>query len=179
MIPVRRAHPILIPQPLQRLREPFDDPDWLFELKYDGFRALAYIEDDCCRLISRNGNSFGNFRDLAARLPRDVRDKRVVLDGEIVCLDATGKPQFYDLLYRRAEPCFAVFDVMYVGDEDLRGLYPEFWKHLRDCVIDCDLDRIPITLMASSTPATSRGTTTATGPRMSARSCISCSPGRS
>ena len=73
MIPVPRPHPIITPQPLQLLREPFDHADWLFELKYDGFRALAYIDNDSCRLISRNGNSFGSFSDLASRVPRDLR----------------------------------------------------------------------------------------------------------
>jgi bifunctional non-homologous end joining protein LigD len=41
---------------LARLREPFSNPDWLFELKHDGFRALSYVEDGTCRLVSRNGN---------------------------------------------------------------------------------------------------------------------------
>jgi bifunctional non-homologous end joining protein LigD len=43
--------------PLARLPEPFDHTDWIYELKYDGFRALAYIEDGRARLMSRNGNS--------------------------------------------------------------------------------------------------------------------------
>lgn len=41
--------------PLVRIPEPFDHPDWLFELKHDGFRALAYVEGHQCRLVSRNG----------------------------------------------------------------------------------------------------------------------------
>jgi ATP-dependent DNA ligase len=42
-------------QPIAPLRskEPFDDPEWLFDLKYDGFRALAYLEQGSCHLISR------------------------------------------------------------------------------------------------------------------------------
>ena len=38
-------------------KDPFDDPNWLFEFKYDGFRALCYIEQGRCRFISRNGNA--------------------------------------------------------------------------------------------------------------------------
>ncbi len=67
-----RPHPIVIPQPLQRLRQPFDHPDWIFELKHAGFRALAYIDHHSCNLISRNGNVFGSFRDLDALLPGDI-----------------------------------------------------------------------------------------------------------
>jgi hypothetical protein len=44
------------PMPLQKRSQPFDDPDWLFELKYDGFRALAVIEPAGAQLVSRNGN---------------------------------------------------------------------------------------------------------------------------
>ena len=57
-------------------KEPFDDPGWLFDLKYDGFRALAYLEQGRCRLISRNG---------------------------IVAAE-TGRPQFYDLLRHARAP---------------------------------------------------------------------------
>jgi ATP-dependent DNA ligase len=42
--------------PLVRQREPFSHPEWLFEIKQDGFRGLAYIERSTCRLLSRNGN---------------------------------------------------------------------------------------------------------------------------
>ena len=47
-------------------KEPFDDPDWLFDFKYDGFRALYYIEPGHNRLISRNGNSLIRFDALGA-----------------------------------------------------------------------------------------------------------------
>ncbi len=45
------------PMPLSRRAEPFNDPDWLFEIKWDGFRALLYSDRDGIRLISRNGNT--------------------------------------------------------------------------------------------------------------------------
>ena len=93
--------------PLLKRSVPFDDANWLFELKYDGFRALAFIENGRSRLISRNGHPFASFSDLAqdirAALPNT---KLTVLDGEIVCLDKKGKPQFRNLLFRRGAPCF-------------------------------------------------------------------------
>jgi bifunctional non-homologous end joining protein LigD len=63
-----------------RLAAPFDHPDWIFELKHDGFRGLAYIADRRCNLISRKNNaykSFGPLSELLAGLrvrknPRDV-----------------------------------------------------------------------------------------------------------
>ena len=59
---------LFTPLPLNRAREPFSSPDWIFELKYDSFRALAEIEYGRCRLVSRNGNAFATFRDLALRI---------------------------------------------------------------------------------------------------------------
>jgi bifunctional non-homologous end joining protein LigD len=49
-------------------KEPFDDPAWLFDCKYDGFRALHYIEQGQCRFISRNGNLMRRFDALGERL---------------------------------------------------------------------------------------------------------------
>jgi bifunctional non-homologous end joining protein LigD len=50
---------------------------------------------------------------LCEGLARDLNDRRCVLDGEIVCLDSKGKPQFADLLFRRAEPVYYCFDILW------------------------------------------------------------------
>ena len=92
--------------PLQSRALPFDDPDWVFELKYDGFRSLAIIEHGRAQFVSRHGNPFGSFADLAKNIAGCMPNtKLIVLDGEIVCLDRKGKPQFRDLLFRRGDPC--------------------------------------------------------------------------
>jgi hypothetical protein len=96
--------------------EPFSDPAWLFELKYDGFRALAHISNGDCTLISRNGNAFRSFESLRAAIPGDLTPQQAVIDGEIVCLDAQGRSRFTDLLFRRGEPCFVAF-VLDMGAE--------------------------------------------------------------
>jgi bifunctional non-homologous end joining protein LigD len=101
------------PLSLSRARAPFSHPDWLFEIKWDGFRALLHSGADGVRLISRNGNTFKSFPHLCERLVRDLNGRRCVLDGEIVCLDPDGKPQFRDLLFRRAEPLFYAFDILW------------------------------------------------------------------
>ena len=52
------------PMPLSRKPAPFDHPEWVFELKYDGFRSLAVIQNGRCELISRNGHPFNSFDTL-------------------------------------------------------------------------------------------------------------------
>src|SRR5438876_3280682 len=87
----------LRPMRLSRRSKPFVSEDWLFELKHDGFRALAFVEDGQCRLVSRNGHMFRKFADLCGSVATTIRADSAVLDGEIVCLDATGRSVFNDL----------------------------------------------------------------------------------
>jgi bifunctional non-homologous end joining protein LigD len=94
-----------------RRRDLFESREWLYELKHDGFRALAYIGEGRCRLISRRGNEMKRFADLAARIAKELKVKDAVLDGEIVALDAAGKPAFYDLMKRQSQPVYYVFDI--------------------------------------------------------------------
>ena len=101
------------PLPLSRARASFSHSEWIFEIKWDGFRALLYSDEDGVRLISRNGNTFKSFPELCGGLARDLKGRRCVLDGEIVCLDPNGKPQFRDLLFRRSEPLFYAFDLLW------------------------------------------------------------------
>ena len=101
------------PLPLSRARAPFSHPKWLFEIKWDGFRALLYSDKEGVRLVSRNGNTFKSFPGLCEGLARDLKGRCCVLDGEIVCLDQHGKPQFRDLLFRRGEPLFYAFDLLW------------------------------------------------------------------
>ncbi len=65
------------------------------------------------RLVSRKGNTFKSFPALCEGLTHDLKGRRCLLDGEIVCLDPDGKPQFRDLLFRRAEPIFYTFDILW------------------------------------------------------------------
>src|SRR5215467_382863 len=95
-------------------REPFNDPDWIWELKYDGFRALLRVENGHAELISRRRNVYKSFGPLCADLALALGGREAVFDGEIVSLDAAGKPQFYDLLRRRGDPCFVAFDLLWL-----------------------------------------------------------------
>jgi bifunctional non-homologous end joining protein LigD len=106
--------------PLGRKSEPFDHSEWIYELKYDGFRALAAVEYGRCTLLSRNGHPFTSFSELASRIGYALMPRSVVLDGEIVCLDQDGRCQFNDLLFRRGDPWFVAFDLLQVNGRDLR-----------------------------------------------------------
>ena len=105
---------------LRLVKEPFDDREYLFELKLDGFRAIVYLENGQCRLVSRNlkNLSFESLKKALAKLP--VQD--AILDGEIVCLDANGVSQFNQLLSRKGEPVFYAFDLLWHNGADLRQL---------------------------------------------------------
>jgi bifunctional non-homologous end joining protein LigD len=84
-------------------REPFSHPDWIWELKYDGFRALLRASGGRVDLISRRGNVYKSFAPLCADLARALAGLEALIDGEIACLDTEGRPQFYELLRRRGE----------------------------------------------------------------------------
>ena len=86
------------------------------------FRAVAYLEKGGCRLASRNGHTYRSFAPLRAAILSEVKARDTILDGEIVCLDAEGRSLFNPLLFRRRRPVFAVFDLLWLNDEDLRGL---------------------------------------------------------
>jgi bifunctional non-homologous end joining protein LigD len=115
----RRMLPLIMPAKLARSLEPFDHADWLFELKHDGFRSLAYLEDGRCRLVSRHRNVYKSFETLREALA-DLKAKDAILDGEIVCLDANGCSQFKELLYRRGRAVFFAFDLVWLDGNDLR-----------------------------------------------------------
>ena len=104
------------PLQLGRRPEPFSHQEWLFEIKYDGFRALAKIEHGRCKLVSRNGNEFKSFRTLCESLGAELK-RSVVLDGEIRCLDGHGKSLFYELLFRCGQPRFVAFDLLHCDGE--------------------------------------------------------------
>lgn len=118
-IPMNKL-PLVSPLTLTRLREPFDNPEWIFELKMDGFRSVACISDDGCRLVSRRSNRFRSFNLLSESLGNlPVID--AILDGELVCLDDEGRSVFNELLFRSSRPYFYAFDLIWLNGRDLRN----------------------------------------------------------
>src|SRR5438874_7962641 len=109
------------PMPLLKRATPFDDPDWIYELKMDGFRALAIIEHGRAQLLSRNGHPFASFSELGKQIAAALPNASAVIDGEICSLDRHGKPQFKNLLFHRGNPpCFFAFDLLTCDGRDLR-----------------------------------------------------------
>jgi bifunctional non-homologous end joining protein LigD len=93
--PVKRPMPLTIhPMLAESVEKPFDGAEWLFEIKWDGYRAVAFIHAGKVRLVSRNQN------DLTARypelkdLPKFVHAREAILDGEVVALDEEGRASF-------------------------------------------------------------------------------------
>jgi bifunctional non-homologous end joining protein LigD len=103
---------------------PFDDPAWVFEDKFDGFRMVAVIKAGSVTLYSRNGKIISHsYVEVARALERFKVD--AVLDGELVALDAHGISRFQLLqnaLRHEAKLMYCVFDMMFCDGEDLRGL---------------------------------------------------------
>jgi bifunctional non-homologous end joining protein LigD len=93
--PVKRPLPTEIhPMLATSISEPFDGPEWLFEIKWDGYRAVAFIENGKLRLVSRNQNELTQRYPELRDLPQFVKAKNAILDGEVVALDAQGRASF-------------------------------------------------------------------------------------
>jgi len=132
---VRKTMPAAIhPMLATPVEKAFDDPEWLFEIKWDGYRAVAFLKDDSVRLVSRNQNDLtGEFPELH-ELSKSITAKNAVLDGEIVVLDDQGRPSFSMMQQRtgirkggrrtgarRDLPVlYYVFDLIYLDGYDLR-----------------------------------------------------------
>lgn len=103
--------------------EPFDRAGWLFEVKWDGFRAIAELDGDAVRLYSRNQVGFNDsFPSLVAAL-RKIRQS-AILDGEIVALDERGRSRFQLLQMHRktgkGRLAYVVFDLLELDGRDWR-----------------------------------------------------------
>lgn len=75
---------------------PFEDPEWAFEIKWDGYRAIAELRDGDCRLYSRNGIDYSQ-KFLKITHALKSQKQQMILDGEIVAFDQKGKPDFQSL----------------------------------------------------------------------------------
>ena len=102
--------------------EAFNDADWVYEIKWDGYRAIAEISKKEIKLYSRNGLSFREDYPAVYEELKKIK-KDVVLDGEIVALDSEGKPAF-QLIQQYAQDqsvvlCYYVFDCLYVNGKSI------------------------------------------------------------
>jgi len=84
----------------------------LFDLKYDGFRGLCYLEQGRSRMISRNGNLMSRFAGLGDQIAASLDVNDAILDGEPITADETGRPQFYDLLRHMRAPAYGQVELI-------------------------------------------------------------------
>ena len=110
------------PDPMKLIRKPgaFDDPEWIFQVKHDGFRALAVIERGHCRFFSRKKHRLTGYSDLREALVKEINADCVVLDGELVVTDHHGRTIFADMMQRRKPARYVAFDCVSLNGEDLR-----------------------------------------------------------
>jgi bifunctional non-homologous end joining protein LigD len=111
----------------------FSGPEWLFEIKWDGVRALAWIEDGKLTLRARHGADITKRYPELAALPAALTLPRAIVDGEIVALDARGLSDFGRLqermhvrapsktLIEQVPTVYFIFDLLYCDGYDLRG----------------------------------------------------------
>ena len=123
------AQPSFIPPMLATLvGAPFDSPDWLFEIKWDGFRVETVVDGDSVRLWTRGEQDasryFGPFLDPSTWI--DAR--QAIVDGEVIALDKHGEPDFALLQARikgRGAPdaptpfVYQVFDLLHLDGRSL------------------------------------------------------------
>jgi ATP-dependent DNA ligase len=102
------------------VREPFDRPGWVYEVKYDGFRLLAYKEGARVTLLSRNLKVRTQSFTGIAKAVSTLAPPTLLLDGEVVAFDQRGMSRFQLLQNLQSPPRYAVFDCLYKDGRDLR-----------------------------------------------------------
>ena len=131
--------------------KPFDNDDWLYEVKWDGYRAVAFLDGNSLRLVSRNQNNLTAAYPELHDIGRFVKARTAVLDGEIVALDDEGRPSF-SLMQQRTgvgesghrirrtrddiPVVYYAFDLLYVDGYDLMQARLEQRKQLLSSIVE-------------------------------------------
>ena len=146
LVPSGESQPMpatLAPMQAELGEAPFNDPDWMWEPKLDGYRALAFLRDGQVTLRSRRGLELAqDFPRLAAELGRQAVST-MILDGEIVAFDASGKPSFGAMQNRgktTERAVFYCFDLLHFAGVDLRKApYMDRRRYLAQCLLPSPL----------------------------------------
>lgn len=142
---------ILSPMLLKEIDKPFNDNNYIYELKYDGIRTLMYVSTNIFKLITRNGNDVAKIYLELKTVQNIVGKHKVIFDGEIVAFK-NGKPSFSELQHRNnlknaktienkiteIPVCFVVFDIIYL-DKDLTNLELMERKNILNNFSDTDI----------------------------------------
>ncbi len=121
---------------------PHGEP-WTYEVKFDGYRAIAYVRGGDCRLMSRNGNDLtSRFSELAKAIAKAVKSPNAVVDGEVCRIDPSGRTSFSELQRGTGALVFYAFDLLELDGaprvdlplrerkEQLRGLLDARVEHV-------------------------------------------------
>jgi bifunctional non-homologous end joining protein LigD len=140
------AKPAPLPQKVEPMlatlaTKPFDDEDWLFEIKWDGFRVEAIVDDGKSRILTRNLNDAATyFPRLLGTPSRWIEAEQAVVDGEVVALDDDGRPDFSLLQTKLGDKeatglVYQVFDLLYLDGRSLLDVPLEDRKRLLRSVL--------------------------------------------
>ena len=130
--------------------KPFDSDDWLYEVKWDGYRAVSFLDGKSLRLFSRNQNDLTSAYPELHVLPQSVKAKTAILDGEIVAIDDEGRASF-SLMQQRTgvgeggrrirrtrddiPVLYYIFDLLYLDGYDLMQVDLELRKQLLASIV--------------------------------------------
>ena len=129
----QRIHPALA----SLTDRPFSNPDWLFEVKWDGVRTLAAVQNGKVRLWSRSNREITAEYPELSIIPQSISAHEAWLDGEVVVLDEDGRADFQRLqarfsvqkpstrLLSEAPVVYYAFDVLFFDGYDLRRVPPD------------------------------------------------------
>jgi bifunctional non-homologous end joining protein LigD len=139
----KAAMPDQVPVALATLADnPFSNPDWLFEIKWDGERALSFVRDGEVELRSRSAREITQEYPELKELPKRLNARKAILDGEVVVLDEAGRSDFMRIqqrfgvlnpsarLQQTAPVNYYAFDLLYYDGYDLRNVALETRKEL-------------------------------------------------
>ncbi len=125
LIGEKKLKDFIKPMLAQSNEKPFNNKDWVFEIKWDGYRAIADLRETAIQLYSRNGLSYSEkFSKITKAL--DDQNHQMILDGEIVAYNSEGKPDFQTLQKIGDNPDLAmtyqVFDLLWLNGHSTENL---------------------------------------------------------
>ncbi|MDN3580760.1 DNA ligase D [Mucilaginibacter flavus] len=142
--PKSKAPVTVKPMKATLVDQPFDEPGWLFEVKWDGYRAIANLKKDEVTLISRNNLPFDKYYPINDALKK--WGMNAVLDGELLVLDERGISDFGAMQNWRSEAdgnlVFYIFDILWYEGKNLMGLPLRERQAILKAVLPTDNDHI-------------------------------------
>src|SRR6266446_6953166 len=123
----KKSFPAFVPPMMANsVKEPFDSPDWIFEIKLDGYRGITVFDSDGRpHLWSRNGLPLEEKFPAVAKAVSKLKHRSTILDGEVVAVDENGIPRFQLLQRFQKQPTaptlYYAFDVLWSDGTDITG----------------------------------------------------------